>query len=154
MRFVEIGAAILVAFVVQTLGGRYFWPLQSYLDLFLVTAVGFGLTRGRMVGMGAGTAAGLVQDAFSGGMLGLNGLSKTTIGYLSGIVGRWLIVRGWGARFLFFFVASAADLLILALVGSAVERPIVIGEGMTPLILCSCNGLVGAFVLSLRDRKR
>jgi rod shape-determining protein MreD len=104
--------------------------------------------------MGAGTAAGLIQDAFSGGMLGLNGLSKTTIGYLSGIVGRWLIVRGWGARFLFFFVASAADLLILALVGSAVERPIVIGEGMTPLILCSCNGLVGASVLSLRDRKR
>jgi rod shape-determining protein MreD len=143
-----------VAFVVQTLGGRYFWPLQSYLDLFLVTAVSFGLTQDRMVGMGAGTAAGLVQDGFSGGMLGLNGLSKTTIGYLSGIIGRWLIIRGWGARFLFFFVASAVDLLILALVGSAVERPIVIGEGITPLILCSCNGLVGAFVLGLRDRKR
>jgi hypothetical protein len=87
-------------------------------------------------------------------MLGLNGLSKTTIGYLSGIVGRWLIVRGWGARFLFFFVASAADLLILALVGSAVERPIVIGEGVTPLILCSANGIVGAFVLGWGDRKR
>jgi rod shape-determining protein MreD len=154
MRLVEIGAAILVAFLVQTLGGRYFWPLQSYLDLFLVTAVGFGLTRGRMVGMGAGTAAGLIQDAFSGGMLGVNGLSKTTVGYLSGVVGRWLIVRGWGARFLFFFVASAADLLILALVGSAVERPIVIGEGVTPLILCSANGIVGAFVLGWGDRQR
>jgi rod shape-determining protein MreD len=124
------------------------------MDLFLVTAVGFGLTQGRIVGMGAGTAAGLVQDAFSGGMLGLNGLSKTTVGYLSGIVGRWLIVRGWGARFLFFFVASAADLTILALVGLAIERPIVVVEAMTPLFLCSFNAAVGATVLGLKDRRR
>jgi rod shape-determining protein MreD len=154
VKFVHIAVAILAAFVLQTLGARYFWPLESYFDLFLVTTVGFGLTRGRMVGMGTGTAAGLVQDAFSGGMLGLNGLSKTTVGYLAGIVGRWLIIRGWGARFLFFFAASLADLLILALVGLAVERPMVIGEGLTPLILCSSNGIVGAFVLGFTDRKK
>jgi cell shape-determining protein MreD len=106
-----------------------------------------------MTGMGVGTVAGLVQDGFSGGMLGLNGLSKTTVGYLSGIIGRWLIIRGWGARFLFFFAASAVDLLILALVGSAVERPVVIGEGIAPLILCFCNGFVGAVVLGLRESR-
>lgn len=154
MRVVEIAAALVVAFMVQTLGGRYFWPLQTYLDLFLVTAVAFGVVRGRTTGMLSGTVGGLIQDAFSGGLLGLNGLSKTTVGYLAGIISRWLIVRGWAARFLFFFLASAVDLLILAIVGLAIERPAVIGEGVSALILCAGNGLVGAFVLGLLDRNQ
>lgn len=154
MRVVEIAAALFVAFMVQTLGGRYFWPLQTYLDLFLVTAVAFGVVRGRMTGMFTGTVGGLIQDAFSGGLLGLNGLSKTAVGYLAGIVSRWLIIRGWAARFLFFFVASAIDLLILAAVGIAIERPAVVGEGISALILCAGNGLVGTLVLGLMDRKR
>lgn len=151
MRVLEVAAALLTAFVVQTLGGRYFWPLQRYLDLFLVTAVGFGLVRGRMVGMFAGTVGGLIQDGFSGGMLGLNGLSKTTMGYLSGVIGRWLILRGWAARFLFFFLASATDILILTLVGLVTERPMVFGEGMSTLVLCAGNGLVGSLVLATTD---
>jgi rod shape-determining protein MreD len=154
VRVVEIAAALVVAFMVQTLGGRYFWPLQNYLDLFLVAAVAFGVVRGRMTGMFTGTVGGLIQDAFSGGVLGLNGLSKTTVGYLAGVVSRWLIIRGWAARFLFFFVASAFDLLILAAVGMAIERPAVIGEGVSALILCAGNGLVGALVLGLMDRNR
>ncbi len=154
MRVLEVAAAIAVAFLVQTLGGRYLTPLQSYLDLFLVVAVGFGLVRGRMTGLAAGTFGGLVQDAFSGGILGLNGLSKTTVAYLAGVVSRWLIIRGWAARFLFFFVASMADLLILALVGLAAERPIVAGEGITLLIVCAVNAAVGTIALSLMDRRK
>ena len=154
MKVVEIVAALVVAFMVQTLGGRYFWPLQTHLDLFLVTAVAFGVVRGRMTGMLTGTVGGLVQDAFSGGLLGLNGLSKTTVGYLAGIVSRWLIIRGWAARFLFFFVASVIDLLILAVVGMAIERPAVVDEGVSALILCAGSSLVGTLVLGLMDRKR
>lgn len=154
MRVVEIAAALVVVFMVQTLGGRYFWPLQTYLDLFLVTAVAFGVVRGRTTGMLSGTVGGLIQDAFSGGLLGLNGLSKTTVGYLAGIVIRWLIVRGWAARFLFFFLASAVDLLILAIVGLAIERPAVIDDGVSALILCAGNGLVGTIVLGLVDRNQ
>jgi rod shape-determining protein MreD len=154
MRVLEVGAAVAVAFLIQTLGGRYLNPLQTYLDLFLVVAAGFGLVRGRMTGMAAGTIGGLVQDAFSGGMLGLNGLSKTTVAYLAGVVSRWLIIRGWAARFLFFFVASMADLVILALVGLAAERPIVVGEGVKLLIVCSVNATVGTFALGLMDRRK
>jgi rod shape-determining protein MreD len=154
VRVVEIAAALIVVFMVQTLGGRYFWPLQTYLDLFLVSAVAFGVVRGRTIGMLSGTVGGLIQDAFSGGLLGLNGLSKTTVGYLAGIISRWLIVRGWAARFLFFFLASAVDLLILAMVGLAIERPAVIDDGVSALILCAGNGLVGTIVLGLVDRNQ
>ena len=146
--------AILAAFLLQTIGGRYFWPLQSYWDLFLVASVGFGLTRGRMMGLVTGTTAGLVQDSFSGALLGLNGLSKTTVGYLCGVIGHWLIIRGSATRFLVFFLASAADLLILSVLGQAVERPVVLGEGLTPLFLCVGNGLVGTLVLGFGDRMK
>lgn len=152
MRALGVVLAIVVAFLVQTLGGRYFWLIRSYLDLFLLTAAGFGLTRGRRVGMWSGTAAGLVQDAFSGGMLGLNGLSKTVVGYLSGIAGQRLMVRGGVGRFLFFSAASATDLVILTLIGQAVEQPLVIGEGAAPLYFCAGNGLVGAVVLGTIER--
>ncbi len=154
MKVVEIVAALGVAFMVQTLGGRYFWPLQTYLDLFLVTAVTFGVVRGRTKGMLTGTVGGLIQDAFSCGLLGLNGLSKTTVGFLAGIVSRWMIIRGWAARFLFFFVASVIDLLILAVVGMAIERPAVVDEGVSALILCAGNSVVGTLVLGLMDRNR
>lgn len=147
MRVLEIAAATVAAFLIQTLGGRYFWPLREYLDLFLLAAACLGLVRGRVVGLCTGTAAGLVQDSFSGGMLGLNGLSKTIVGYLAGIAGHRLIIRGWPMRFFFFSVASAADLFILALVGQAIERPAVIGEGITPLYLCLGNGLAGSLIL-------
>lgn len=146
--------AILAAFLLQTIGGRYFWLLQSYLDLFLVASVGFGLTRGRMMGLVTGTTAGLVQDSFSGALLGLNGLSKTTVGYLCGVIGHWLIIRGSTTRFLVFFLASVADLLILSVLGQAVERPVVLGEGLTPLFLCFGNGLMGTLVLGFGDRMK
>ncbi len=67
MRVLQVAAAVIVAFLVHTLVGRYILPLRSYLDLFLVVTAGFGLLHGRVAGMGAGTVAGLVQDTFSGG---------------------------------------------------------------------------------------
>ncbi len=152
MKLLGPAVAIMVAFLVQTLGARYLLPLQRYLDLFAVATIGFGLVSGRMVGMATGTAAGLVQDAFSGGILGLNGLSKTTLGYLAGIAGRKLIIRGWTARFMYFSVASVLDLMVLAFVGLAVERPTV-HLGVDRLVyLCVGNGLVGMIVMAATDK--
>ncbi len=106
--------ALLAAFVFQTVLGRYLPFFGGYLDLFAVVAAGFGLVRGRMAGLVSGASAGLLQDAFSGGLLGFNGISKTTVGYLAGIAGRHLIIRGWSTRILFFAVATLLDLAILA----------------------------------------
>ena len=152
MKALAVALAIAGAFLIQTLGGRYFWPIQSYLDLFLLTAAGFGLIQERQVGMFAGAAAGLVQDAFSGGLLGLNGASKTTVGYLAGIAGHRLVVRGWVGRFVFFAVATAADVIILAAIGQVLERPTVVGGTADLLYLCAGNGVLGALTLGAVDR--
>ncbi len=153
MRLFEVGVAILVAFVVQTVLGRYLPFLGNHLDLFTVVAAGFGLVRGRMPGMVSGAAAGLLQDAFSGGFLGFNGISKTTVGYLSGIAGRHLIIRGWSTRALFFALATLLDLIILGVVGYAAEFPRVMGEGLAPLYLCFGNALAGILLVRALERR-
>ena len=152
MKALAVALAVVGAFLVQTLGGRYFWPIQSYLDLFLLTAAGFGLMEDRQIGMFAGTAAGLVQDVFSGAPLGLNGVSKTTIGYLAGIAGHRLVVRGWVGRFLFLAAATASDRIILAAIGQVADQPPVVGSVPELLYLCVGNGLFGALVLGMFDR--
>lgn len=152
MKALAVALAVVCAFLVQTLGGRYVPPIQSYLDLFLLTAAGFGLTLDRQVGMFAGTAAGLVQDVFSGAPLGLNGISKTTIGYLAGIAGHRLVVRGWAGRFFFFAAATAADRILLAAIGQVADQPPVVGGVPQLVYLCAGNGLLGAVVLGAVDR--
>lgn len=154
MRFLDVALAILVAFVVQTVLGRYFGFLNSYLDLFTVVVAMFGLLRGRAVGLATGTVAGLIQDAFSGGLLGFNGIAKTTVGYLAGIAGRHLIVRSWSSRIVFFAAMSLIDMAILAGVGHLAEIPRVVGEGLMPLYLCIGNAIAGILLIRLVDRKR
>lgn len=153
MRFLEVALAILVAFIVQTVLGRYFEFLNNYLDLFTVVAAIFGLLRGRVTGLLTGSVAGLVQDAFSGGLLGFNGISKTAVGYLAGIAGRHLIVRSWSSRLLFFSAMTLIDMAILAGVGQLAELPRVVGEGLTPLYLCLGNAIAGILLIRSVDRR-
>lgn len=150
----DVALAILVAFLVQTVLRRYFGFLNSYLDLFTVVAAMFGLLRGRAVGLVTGTVCGLIQDAFSGGLLGFNGIAKTTVGYLAGIAGRHLIVRSWSSRLLFFATMSLVDIAILAGVARLAELPRVAGEGLTPLYLCIGNAIAGILVVRIVDKNR
>lgn len=152
MRVLDIAVALLAAFLMQTVLVRYLPFFGAYMDLFAVVAAGFGLARGRMAGLLSGACAGLLQDAFSGGLLGFNGISKTTVGYLSGIAGRHLIIRGWSTRILFFALATLLDLAILAIVGYAAELPRVVGEGLAPLYLCIGNAFAGILLVRALER--
>ncbi len=154
MRFLPVALALLVAFIVQTVLGRYSPFLNTYLDLFTVVVAMFGLVRGRVAGLVTGTVAGLIQDTFSGGLLGFNGIAKITVGYLAGIAGRHLIVRSWTPRLLFFASMSLIDMAILAGVGHLAELPRVIGEGLTPLYLCIGNAIAGILLIGFVDKKR
>jgi hypothetical protein len=82
----------------------------------------------------SGASAGLLQDAFSGGLLGYNGISKTTVGYLAGIAGRHLIIRGWstGSCSSHRNSPGPVDTRDRGLCGGASEG---VGEGSPPLPL-------------------
>ena len=65
-------------------------------DLVLIVVVFAALQRGPVVGLWTGTFAGLVQDALSGGIIGVSGLSKTIIGVLVGVAGsRFMLGTAW-----------------------------------------------------------
>jgi rod shape-determining protein MreD len=53
-----------------------------------------------------GTFAGLIQDALSGGVIGIGGLAKTIVGFLAGIIGTQFIVAQPLPRFVVFFAAT------------------------------------------------
>lgn len=62
-------------------------PFLSRLDLPLIIVIYFGLSQREPIrGLGIGMVAGLLQDGLSHGPLGMNGLTKTVIGFLASSV--------------------------------------------------------------------
>ena len=75
-------------------------------DLVLVVVVFVAISGGPVGGLWTGTVGGLLQDALSGGVIGVGGLAKTLVGYLVGQLGAlFMVVRLWH-QLLVFFLAS------------------------------------------------
>ena len=106
--WVFLAAAAAVA--AQTTLNR--WFPGGVIDFVLVIVVFTALIAGRDSGMWAGTIAGLMQDAMSGGVIGMAGLSKTVVGFLAGVISTQFIVAQAPARFVVFFLATVVDAVI------------------------------------------
>ena len=101
-------AAIVIAIAVQTtLAGYIFRGSSTAIDLVLIVVVYIAIKSGPVTGLLAGTVAGLIQDALSSGVLGIGGLAKTIVGFLSGSLGTQFIVTAPLPRFLLLVVATA-----------------------------------------------
>lgn len=84
-------------------------------DLCLVAACLVGLFAGRVQGGGLGFFLGFVQDFFFAGTPWLNTLTKTAVGYLSGVVAEHVSTTTWSSAFftmLAFSFASGAVFLL------------------------------------------
>jgi rod shape-determining protein MreD len=79
----KLKIVVIVAFAVllQTLL-RQFWEPLKYIDLPLIVVTYFALRRDVVLALIVGCVTGLATDAFSGGLLGANGFTKTLIAYL------------------------------------------------------------------------
>ena len=108
MRSAVAVAAIVIAIAVQTtLAGYIFRGSSTAIDLVLIVVVYIAIKSGPVTGLLAGTVAGLIQDALSSGVLGIGGLAKTIVGFLSGVLGTQFIVTAPLPRFLLLAVATA-----------------------------------------------
>ncbi len=107
MRAAWIILATAAAVAFQTTIDR--WVTRTTVDLVLVVVVYSALASGRIPGMLTGSFAGLVQDAMSGGVIGMAGLSKTVVGFLAGIVGTQFIVAHTFSRFVVFVLATVVN---------------------------------------------
>jgi rod shape-determining protein MreD len=100
-------AAILIAIALQTTLGTMMLRGGTAIDLVLIVVVYVSIKSGPSTGLLAGTVAGLIQDALSSGILGIGGLAKTIVGFLSGVLGTQFIVTAPLPRFLLLIVATA-----------------------------------------------
>ncbi|OFW03145.1 MAG: rod shape-determining protein MreD [Acidobacteria bacterium RIFCSPLOWO2_02_FULL_68_18] len=108
MKAVGVLAAIAVALALQTTLARFLVGGTAALDLVLVVVVYVALTSGPVTGMFAGSLAGLIQDALSSGVIGIGGLAKSIVGFLTGAIGQQFIVTAALPRFMMFVAATAA----------------------------------------------
>lgn len=106
MKAAGIILAIALALALQTTLARFLVRGTVAVDLVLVAVVYVALTSGPVTGLFAGTVAGLIQDAMSSGIIGIGGLAKSVVGFLTGIVGTQFIVTHSLPRFVVFFGAT------------------------------------------------
>lgn len=112
MRSAAAVAAIFVALAAQTTLAGYVFRSSTPIDLVLIVVVYVGIKSGPVTGLLAGTVAGLIQDALSGGILGIGGLAKTVVGFMSGVLGTQFIVTAPLPRFVLLLVATAVHTAI------------------------------------------
>jgi rod shape-determining protein MreD len=106
MKTAQVGILIAVALLVQTTVIKIGAGGGTPVDFVLIVVVLTALQRGPVVGLWAGTFGGLFQDALSGGIIGVSGLTKTIIGVGSGVVGSRFILGTVWHRLAFVIGAS------------------------------------------------
>jgi rod shape-determining protein MreD len=114
VRAAGIILAVTLALALQTTLARFFVRGALAVDLVVVVVVYVALASGPLAGLLTGAAAGLVQDALVGTMIGVGGLAKTIVGFLAGIVGTQFIVAQPLPRFVVFFAATVVHALVVA----------------------------------------
>lgn len=122
MKLLRVLVTIGVALALQTTLARFLVHGSIGVDLVLVAVVYLGLTTGPVTGMFSGTLAGLAQDALASGVVGIGGLAKTIVGYLTGIVGTAFIVTQTIPRFLMFFAATVVHSAVTLGLNFLLER--------------------------------
>jgi rod shape-determining protein MreD len=111
MKAAGVVLAVVVALALQTTLARYVRGTVA-LNLVLVVVVYVALMSGPVTGLLTGTFAGLAQDFLSIGVIGIGGLAKTLVGFLTGIVGTQFIVAQPLPRFCVFFGATLLHELV------------------------------------------
>lgn len=106
MRLAAAALAVFMALALQTTLAFTLSARGVALDLVLVVVIFVALVNGPTAGLLTGSVAGLAQDALAGGIVGVGGLAKSLVGFLSGVLGTQFIVTGAAHRFVVFFFGA------------------------------------------------
>jgi len=106
IRILKILALILGSLVLQISLVAKMSIFGSRIDLPLVLVVSIALSRGAIYGESVGFVTGILCDLLSGGPMGVQALSKTVIGYGSGLVRRRLYADSFITQLVSGFIAT------------------------------------------------
>ena len=141
----------LLALLLQVYLPKYFHGFATF-DLPLIVTIFFAVGRRHPIsGTLTGAIIGLLQDALSGLPIGINGVTKSIVGFLAASIGVRIDVENSGTRFLlnfgFALLASIIYILITrVLLGT--EVPIAWTQ---ELLRAVANGLLAVPLFLLMD---
>lgn len=151
MKAAGILLAIVLAIALQTTIERFVASGRVAVDLVLVVVVYVALSSGAVPGLMTGTVAGLIQDSLTTGVIGIGGLAKTIVGFVTGIIGTQLNIAEPVARFVVFFAATVVHQAITIGLGSVlglqtfgVPYAAIAGEAVA-------NAVIGVAAFQLTD---
>jgi rod shape-determining protein MreD len=138
----------LVAVLVYSVAGAGAPALLVVFNAFSVVVLYFSIRRGEVFGALLGTMCGLVQDAFSLGVFGVAGLTKTLLGFWTGYVSRRIDVAPFARNALFMLVMAVLEMLLWLLLTALIRvRSIDLRGGLVflqPVVTALMGGLLFA----------
>ncbi len=143
MKTTRIALAVIAALVVQTALVRVFAGDRAPVDLVLIAVVSAALSRGPVVGLWTGTFAGLLQDALSGGIIGVSGLAKSITGVLVGLTASQFIVATMWHRFAVLVAASVVSTVCFLAVYTLLGTASSLATAGYVVVQALTNGIVG-----------
>ncbi len=152
MRIAGIAAALVVALAFQTTLAHLLSGTRVSVDLVLVLVVYTSLLLGPTAGLLIGSAAGLAQDALSGGVIGAGGFAKSLLGFVVGLLGTRFIVANALPRFVVFFVGSMAHGLVFFGLYWLIDPPGIGWPYTAAALQAAMNGLVGVLAFAVAER--
>lgn len=126
---------MIAAFFVQTIAFPATGIVSVAPDFLLAATAAVALRSGVGAAIGFGVLAGLLQDLFSGGLLGLNGFSKPLVAFGVARIREDLLLDTPIGIFLLLALAALGDGVILWALGEVASTGVVPTERMSALAL-------------------
>lgn len=153
MKIIRIVIAITLVLLIQTMVLDHY-PWIRLVDLFLLLNIYFALNFDQVTCMGISLSSGLLQDAFSKGIIGMNAFSKTVVVFLiSGLSSRLMLKHPLVVMLLVFF-SSVIDFLLIRGLHMMFGQELGRADIRMMLIASSLNSIFGLVGFQITDRLR
>jgi rod shape-determining protein MreD len=127
----------------------------SRIELSLLVTIYFALMRRSQIrGLTLGMALGLAQDSFSRFYIGMYGICKTLVGYLSASIGMQFDVEHSAVRMVLCFVFYLFHQFLYWVLQRALLDQPVIFDIRTELLYGALNAIIGTALFRLLDQLR
>jgi rod shape-determining protein MreD len=144
----------LAAVLVYSLAGAAGPRLIIVFNAFSIIVLYFSVRRGELFGALLGTMCGLAQDAFSLGVFGVAGLTKTLLGFWSGYISRRIDIASLGRNALFMLVLSVLEMVLWVLITAVVRLESVRWHGGLILLQPVVTALAASLLFAVERRVR
>ena len=156
MTYLVLIIALFFLLSMQTTFLRIVFPGNVVPDLILIVAVYSGIHLKKSKGIWLAALIGFFQDCLSGGLLGVNFLSKGLVGLFFCVIKDKIIVQGIIPIGFFIFSTSLVDGMIYFLAMTSLLGGQIKGNFLFSSIILFgvCNAVIAPFLFYVFDRTR